>query len=39
MYPILVFLAIIFGVVVAVPARAVLKVLFDSFRLRLETDA
>ena len=38
-HPILVLLASIFGVIVAVPTLAVLKVLFDSFPVRLETDA
>jgi predicted PurR-regulated permease PerM len=45
-HPILVFLAVIvggglggiFGVIVAVPALAVLRVLFDFFRVRLRTD-
>jgi predicted PurR-regulated permease PerM len=45
-HPILVFLAVIIGgglggilgVVVAVPALAVLRVLFDFFRVRLKTD-
>ncbi len=45
-HPILVFLAVIIGgglggilgVIVAVPALAVLRVLFDFFRVRLETD-
>jgi predicted PurR-regulated permease PerM len=45
-HPILVFLAVIIGgglggilgVIVAVPALAVLRVLFDFFRVRLKTD-
>jgi predicted PurR-regulated permease PerM len=45
-HPILVFLAVIIGgglagivgVIVAVPSLAVLRVLFDSFRVRLTTE-